>query len=116
MQRRSVEIKPLSVEGAHNLPEKLVDFIAYFQDVYENIPKDFRDEAVIEIDSYQYWETTSERIDVFYNRLETDEEYLERKRKTELDELRLRKSKLQQFIKLKEELFGDTDEEFVDRL
>lgn len=116
MEKRIIETTEADLESVYDLPENLGEFIKYLQSIHDNIPEEFKSKTNIEFDTIVSWDTPITSVRVYYKRPETDEEFISRKRANELNELRLRKLKLEQFINLKKELFGDTDEKFIDRV
>ena len=84
---------------------KVTDVIKRLKDIVDAIPEGDRETAFIDT-VYSRWAEERDGYNVFYKRLETDEEYAARAAKEEQQKGDLKARKLEMFKKLKEE-FGE---------
>ncbi len=103
MQYRNINILTVPVKRA--LPEKLVEFVPYLQEILNSIPEEYQHLVKIELtSSYDRFEGEYVEMDINYSRPETEEEQAQRAARDKTIDDEEKSRKLEQFEKLKKEL------------
>ena len=87
-------------------PRSIMGFKDWTDSVIERIPEEYRGDAYIDIESYDEYGSTTEKIEVYYNREETEQEIKDRRAAEErkADEIIRREKNLFEALKQK---YGD---------
>jgi len=85
-------------------PEKLVEFVAWAQDRLNQIPEPFRGSAKIEIEPEREYDSCALRVEIYYEREETQDELEQRRTAMEENKARVIMEKRLQLERLKKEL------------
>ena len=89
---------------SYAVPTDAYEFVDFWLDKLEAIPEEFRDTAKIELEVDNYYDMALMSATVSFTRPETKEELEVETKHQELTDARIRKSKVEAYNKLKQEL------------
>ena len=87
-----------------DIPSNLKDFMDYWQDLFNEVPEQYREFAKIELDTKDSYGSATIECTIYYEREETDEEEMKREFRIKHDEARRNEWKMQEYFRLQKEL------------
>lgn len=87
-----------------DIPSNLKDFMDYWQDLFNEVPEQYREFAKIELDTKDSYGSVTIECTIYYEREETDEEEMKRELRIKHDEARRNEWKMQEYFRLQKEL------------
>lgn len=101
--KKKITITVFDEEISYNIPSNPKEFMKYFQDKIDLIPEEYKDIAIVELNSdYGEYNSTKMIFSIDYERYETDEEREYRELKIITQKSVVREKELNQLKKLRE--------------
>jgi len=102
--KEKVKVSTICDKEMWDIPSNPKDFMAYWQELFNEVPKQYKDSAKIEMEAIVRYGSATIECTIYYEREETDEEEMKRESRIKHDESRRNERKMQEYLLLKKEL------------
>lgn len=106
--KQQVEVCVFRNSELTDIPNNPKDFLAYWQEFFDEVPEQYRATTVIELQAVESYGDASIECSIYYTREETLEEEQKREARIATAEERMKQSKMRQYLELQKELGLDT--------
>ena len=107
--KQQVEVYVLRYSELTDIPNNPDDFLAYWQEFFDEVPEQYRASTIIELQAVESYGDASIECSVYYTREETLEEEQKREARIVSDEERMKQIKMRQYLELQKELGLEPD-------
>ena len=102
--KEKVKVSTIRDKEMWDIPSNPKDFMAYWQELLNEVPEQYKDSAKIQMDSKESYGSAIIECTIYYEREETDEEEIKRESRIKHDEARRNERKMQEYLRLQKEL------------
>lgn len=102
--KQQVEVYVLRYSELTDIPNNPNDFLAYWQEFFDEVPEQYRASTIIELQAVESYGDASIECSVYYTREETLEEEQEREARITDNEECIKRNKMRQYLELQKEL------------
>ncbi len=102
--KEKVKVSTICDREMWDIPSNPKDFMEYWQELFNEVPEQYKGFAKVELDAKQSYGSTTIECTIYYEREETDEEEMKRESRIKHDESRRNERKMQEYLLLKKEL------------
>ena len=102
--KEKVKVSTICDKEMWDIPSNLKDFMEYWQDLFNEVPEQYRDSAKVEMEAKESYGSAAIECTIYYEREETDEEEMKRELLIKHDEARRNERKMQEYLRLQKEL------------